>query len=333
MPGQAQAQGNRPAEVKRRKSGFGALFGFGGGDKGGSKSRSASGGPSASLNQSGRSHTTIPERGEEKHNERPRQTLKRVDERQREPAAAAAQKLSRERASSGANDANGGLFGRGKSSRSEVNGRGAPPMSSHKSAASPPAKAKKEEVPFYHPSQMLHAAEPEPQPEKARGAGPPPPGIRPVNPSPMPSPRPGNGMRSFSGNGPPPQERSSAGSSSTAHESLNSSTSTFPPNKQGVHGRRTEQPHPQRPQEQSQQQQQQQKKSAFSSLLSSYGSVRSRTRSSPTVPPTAKFGTGEASRGGAPPPSRQQQPQNGFSSNGSRNPSRQQLDGPPATLA
>lgn len=329
VPGQAQAQGNRPAEVKRRKSGFGALFGFGGGDKSAAKPRNASGGPSASLNQSGRSHATIAERAEEKHDERPRQTLKRVDERQREPQAAA-QKLSRERASSSANDANGGLFGRGKSSRPEANGRAAS-SSSHKSAASPPAKARKEEVPFYHPSQMLHAAEPEPQPEKARGAGPPPPGIRPINPSPMPSPRPGNGMRSFSGNGPPPQERSSGGSSSTAHESLNSSTSTFPPNKQGMHGRRSEHPHPQRPQ---QQQQQQQKKGAFSSLLSSYGSVRSRTRSSPTVPTTAKFGSGDGNRG-APSPSRQQQQQqqNGLSSNGSRNPSRQQQNGPPANLA
>lgn len=301
VPGQAQAQGNRPAEVKRRKSGFGALFGFGGGgDKSGSKSRSASGGPSASLNQSGRSHTTIPERVEEKRDERPRQTLKRGDERQREPQVAA-NKLSRERASSSAN----------------------------KSAASPPVKAKKEEVPFYHPSQMLHAAEPQQQPEKARGAGPPPPGIRAINPSPMPSPRPGNDMRSFSGNGSPPQERSSGGSSSTAHESLTSSTSTFPPNKQGMHGRRSEHPHLQRPQQQPQQQQQQ-KKGAFSSLLSSYGSVRSRTRSSPTVPNTAKFG-GDSNRGASSPSPQQQQ--NGFSSNGSRNASRQQQNGHPAALA
>jgi hypothetical protein len=33
---------NRPAEVKRRKSGFGALFGFGGGDKSAAKPRNAS---------------------------------------------------------------------------------------------------------------------------------------------------------------------------------------------------------------------------------------------------------------------------------------------------
>jgi hypothetical protein len=42
-----------------------SLFGFGGGDKSAAKPRNASGGPSASLNQSGRSHATIAERAEE----------------------------------------------------------------------------------------------------------------------------------------------------------------------------------------------------------------------------------------------------------------------------
>ncbi|GAA5878521.1 hypothetical protein JCM3774_000096 [Rhodotorula dairenensis] len=308
VPGHAQAQSNRPAEVKRRKSGFGALFGFGGGgggggggDKSASRSRSVSGGTAASLKQSGRSHTTITERDEvSPQDNRPRQTLKRVDERQREPPAAPAQKLSRERAHSNTNDGNGGLFGLGKSSRSDANGRGAhaPPK-----GAAPAAKAKKEAAPFYHPSQMLHAAEPEPQQ---------PSGMRAINPSPAPSPRPDTGGRSFSGHshghghGREPQERSSNGSSTAYNSSLSSSTSTFPPNKPGRQA-----PHDARsPRAQPQQQQQQQKKGAFSSLLSSYGSVRSRTRSSPgtAVPASAKLDGREGGRT-EPPVSQQSQPQ------------------------
>ncbi|GAA5987062.1 hypothetical protein JCM10908_001010 [Rhodotorula pacifica] len=299
VPGTSQAYASRPTDVKRRKSGFGALFGFGGGDK---SARSASG---SALSQSGRSHGPIAERNEDKPDDRPRQTLKRVEDRQRE-APAPAQKLTRERANSTANDGGGhGLFGRGKPSRPEPSSRNPVPPST-KSAA-PPAKAKKEAVPFYHPSQMLHAAEPEP----ARTTAPQLQSIRAINPSPHPS----NGGRSFSGgNGAPEAASSAAG--------LNSSTSTFPPNRQT-----SSQPRQAPPPQPQQQQQQSQKKSAFSSLLS-YGSVRSRTRSSPAVPASARFGGDEGGRG-APPPQQQQQQQNGFHTSAQhQKPSREQARGP-----
>lgn len=292
VPGQAHAPSNRPAEVKRRKSGFGALFGFGGGgDKSASRSRSVSGATTSSLTQSGRSHSAIPERHQDQPAERPRQTLKRVDERQREPVGPT-QKLSRERAHSSANDSNGGLFGRGKSARPDPNGWTAP---APPKGAAPAAKAKKDAAPFYHPSQMLHAAEPEPaaRPRGERQSS----GVRAINASPMPSPRPGDGGHSFSGYG-PQEERSSNGSSTAYNSSLSSSTSTFPPNKPGR----------QAPAPQTQPQQQQQRKGALSSLLSSYGSVRSRTRSSPAIPPTAKFDGRDSGRM-APPVARQLQQQ------------------------
>lgn len=135
-----------------------------------------------------------------------------------------------------------------------------------------PVRPKKDEAAFFHPSQTLYASRDSSSPSQPASPQLVQQAIRAVNPSP----------RVLQQATAPPSANSS--DSSATFASLGSSASTLPPRGQTAFPSVGEASLPQ-------------KKGAFASLFSSHGSIRGRTKSSPTAPPPSSLGSKVQSNG------------------------------------
>ncbi|BGP15105.1 hypothetical protein JCM10213v2_003060 [Rhodosporidiobolus nylandii] len=233
-----------PAEVKRRKSGLGLLFGLGGA---GSNSQSASGSERSSLASStGASPAPLQD---QRRVEREKM-MNRMEERQQEEARGKRQgrKEASSASTSSSGGGRGGFFG-GLKTRPAPSAVTAPPPPPGARAPEPhrtgsgrgsgkvekPKKEKKPDEPFFHPSQALYSppppapsAAPSPRPQQQQHQQ-----IRAINASPMvphptsPNPHPSSPNPAAAAAHAARAESSSG--SSTTFSSLSSSSSTLPP--------------------------------------------------------------------------------------------------------
>ncbi|GEM08319.1 hypothetical protein Rt10032_c05g2336 [Rhodotorula toruloides] len=265
-----------PVQVKRRKSGFGFLFGgFGGG------SASSQRGSAQSDAPSGREATPTPSSAPSPEGEAARtkeRMMQRIAERQHEQdqrsktalgsstSSKSDSKLVKERTGGGGR----GFFSRKPrlSNATAPSAASAPPPPKG-AMAPPPVRPKKDDATLFHPSQALYPSRDASSysqsalPQIAQQ------GIRAINPSPRVPQQA------------PPSANSS--DSSATFASLSSSASTLPPRGQAAFPTVSETSP--------------QKKGAFTSLFSSYGSIRGRTKSTPTAPPASSLGTKAQSNG------------------------------------
>ncbi|BGO90835.1 hypothetical protein NBRC10512_005840 [Rhodotorula toruloides] len=276
-----------PVQVKRRKSGFGLLFGgFGGGSASSQRNSAQSDTPSGRKASPTPSSTTSVRQGAEGEAAREKERmLKRIGERQQEQEQEQRSKAALGSSTSSKSDAKlvkertggggSGFFGR-KPRLSNAPAPSAamapPPPKGAMAPAAPPARPKKDDASFFHPSQAIY-----PSREASSASQPASPqvaqqGIRAVNPSPR-VPQQATA---------PPSANSS--DSSATFASLSSSASTLPPRGQAAFPSAGEMSP-------------QHKKGAFASLFSSYGSIRGRAKSTPTAPPASSLSSKAQSNG------------------------------------